>query len=1813
MSYFVEHHSRDGRIINCTIGTKGIRAPKRSRVNLDGLVQHLHNNHPEMAVEDLEDIISEGEMSDENGIDPMLISYHSQPSVTDTPDGTEYNASTTGSQLKEVYRSLETQFSSKQINKVSKSLEQLILMLIGFKFDTCLEAVVMRAISFLSGITEGGIVMTIKDSLLKYVGDIKTSTHTPTGFSIADIFILENSNTPEMAYESSKMFSSLKGAGQFTKHFSYIIGTVFAVAACKIKNVEFDHPTFKKLMAASNAETVNAIDLLDHATQLYNYASTVIVACIEQKSFQPMFLNSGTLAKAHAIYYKNKSLLNDMKASGVSTSEARKAMLVEMTACRQFMADFVKVNRDTFSTLSASSLYQQVEILFNDVRDFVCKIDAVKVPVGIHMHGPPKVGKSTLTAEFHEQICLARGVIYNPENCAQLNLLAQYQDELNNSTQCITINETLPIKEQYAKSTETAYNTALSLVDPVPYHPNRSNLEDKAKITMQHISVVSNGNEEEPFLHVARTHGAWCRRYLSFFVKVHPKYADEFERFDASKADGSGNYHLIDIYEIIYSGHSKKRVYQKYNGKETRGLNTRDAMDFVRIHATRHFAEQDMIDKHRRESKRNGCPICKRLARFCVCNTDHETVADYSIRHEVSSVISGLSKPNWCRESNCLGGYGSPCIFEDGTCVRCLQLEPPQESENETGSATEAGPVNEAEMGVVGMVASAGVSVAKETAMAWLNPFCKLGHLYSIDDNTFKYYREQLVQELLYWPDTIGCGFLSLFPERWETRSDGSPSLFGRGKDSFIRMLAAERQIFMPLTYLLRRAFTWACIWFCIACSWFYFCERYLDINYRKLEVPTAIRRTYRRWEWIPVYPEWSAEVFMNRDAFAEIGIRTTNYLDWSGYLRDLYTIQRWLGMIAYPWWVKRTSLVIVLEVKFVEWWRFPLYLAFGYFLFFFFYQWFRRACGFHKRYEYLKKKASSDKDLQCALYEKMRRHPTEYNDLVPTAVGLLGIMITGLVLWNKIRNKPELEIDREKTKTDNWSAFFNWRRDVPVPATIKNMASSEFGNKLSKCLTIASAEVNGKTRKIHGLYMEGGILLLPGHFFKIDPYKNEFLEDMNIELVTNGYKHKAKIYKSSLKFISGKDLVLVHIPDRPVLKDPLYEFLPKKTGSDSHKCVLMTKMNGDFSREILSAKYEDNIDCAGFNCGRGVSYISTTSGEGACGGIVYTDKRDPTILAFHIAGAPHTLGSRKGFAQELLYDSYCEAVKQLKAENPSVPKHAPEMKTVPQIRRGKKFWQAEGPHPKSIYFQEKLPSLHGMKLLGHNTNLDKYRSCVKKTTISDAIAEFCNRPNVYKAPDFKAPWECHNKAMDVILDRAHEVPPEALRWAVDDYLEPILKKIPSYINQYPHLCQVLTEDQMINGVEGSVFMRALNMSTSVGPPEYGSKLDSDLFIQLDDGPEGQKRYGLSNLGRSETEQMVKVMKSGEKYGAWVKTHLKDEVVAEDSNKIRIFYIMESLLAIQVRKYYLPVVEFISRNPLLCECAVGINCASKEWETMMQHVEELATDGQMTDWDYSKYDLRRSHDVTIATLNVYRRMAEMMGYRDDDLYMMDMIADELRNPIINWNGTVLMMFLWPSGNSITVYGNGGDNSLHQRVSFYTNGVAKLGLPEFLKLGPFRDNERIITYGDDGLAGSKPGVRSICDFPAKKSYFDSINMKITDAAKSATPAATVPKEQIDFLKRRSVLHPELGVRVGALDVNSIWKMGHMTTSKEDPETISLNAITTMLMEMFLHGEEEYEQLRTQLTNVARSEHIWTEQLEKTYDDRVIDWKSKYDGD
>jgi hypothetical protein len=336
VSCFLEHNSGTGRLIECTLGLKNINTwrwrgntlsyqetiEEKIKLEAASILTKMRNT-PESGEEtsptaymtaddDSQAYISadsEKPPVSEIKVDPDLARLHeceaSQMSseITDT----KHLRASLGMQMEKVQTQMKSTFSAGVIKQATRSIEQLVLLLVGLQYDTSLEAIVVRCVTFLSAITEGGVVSTLHDILTEYIKDAEIPDILQ-GKSVKEAFTVEKvSNAPEMlGADALAVWDTLK-QGIFTKHLSFILGTVFAFSTCKIKNVKFNHPIYEKMMEYSNAEEIDGMDLIDHGIKLYNWMSTVRMACIQEGSLEPMMMSSKTLTKCHEkLYYWQK-------------------------------------------------------------------------------------------------------------------------------------------------------------------------------------------------------------------------------------------------------------------------------------------------------------------------------------------------------------------------------------------------------------------------------------------------------------------------------------------------------------------------------------------------------------------------------------------------------------------------------------------------------------------------------------------------------------------------------------------------------------------------------------------------------------------------------------------------------------------------------------------------------------------------------------------------------------------------------------------------------------------------------------------------------------------------------------------------------------------------------------------------------------------------------------------------------------------------------------------------------------------------------------------------------------------------------------------------------------------------------------------------------------------------------------------------------------------------------------------------------------------------------------------------------------------
>lgn len=433
-------------------------------------------------------------------------------------------------------------------------------------------------------------------------------------------------------------------------------------------------------------------------------------------------------------------------------------------------------------------------------------------------------------------------------------------------------------------------------------------------------------------------------------------------------------------------------------------------------------------------------------------------------------------------------------------------------------------------------------------------------------------------------------------------------------------------------------------------------------------------------------------------------------------------------------------------------------------------------------------------------------------------------------------------------------------------------------------------------------------------------------------------------------------------------------------------------------------------------------------------------------------------------------------------------------------------------------------------------------------------------------------------------------LPADHLEWAAQDYLSGFART-PDVLAE--HL-RPLTWDETLNGIDGVRFIDSMNWSTSMGPGLRGNKAAwaTEWFDE-----NGNVRRDMIPVIWEYVKQAEMTLAEAVRIGFLFNATPKDEPTPADKDKVRLFMVASIVCTLLVRKYFTPVCRLLQMTTVVSECAVGFNCTSEDWDSMMKHLEryQLAFDG-----DHSKYDLMKPAQLSMASYKILILLAAMGDYTADDLYTMQMLTSELLVPLVSFAGSVYLLDgSTPSGIPVTVIVNGLDNSLMNRCAY------KSLFPQ-ARVGEFRRYVSHVNYGDDFI-NTVSWWRSSFNFLSVKEYLGKYGMKITPGIKTAQGKRFVPLEDLVFLQRHSVKLPELDFRVGALKEESIIKpLLAVVKGSLDPATAAAVNIDGALREFVYHGEEIYEDRRKWLTKIAIDHgitHLCTV-LDKPYLDLLL---------
>lgn len=789
-----------------------------------------------------------------------------------------------------------------------------------------------------------------------------------------------------------------------------------------------------------------------------------------------------------------------------------------------------------------------------------------------------------------------------------------------------------------------------------------------------------------------------------------------------------------------------------------------------------------------------------------------------------------------------------------------------------------------------------------------------------------------------------------------------------------------------------------------------------------------------------------------------------------------------------------------------------------------------------------------------------------------------------------KLQPSTVEDVKQRDTEKSQWAVVR--KANLPVSDASLTVKADDLHKCAIKNLRYASVKFGDSVMMSNVFFLTSNVFVIPKHYFDnseiltLSCYQDGDHVGSNFETVVS--------LKTSY-VVPNTDFVLCYSGTGGSFKN-LSKFLPLSRIIQSGPGVMAYRCKGG---ELITANAMLNAcetsNGTGIFLGGNYGNLTINTFQGMCGAVWSTMTTAPFIAGFHLGG--HA-GTPEGCFGSLSIEDFNAGVEFLK----SVPGFT-------LTGSGEYFT------PKvlgvNILTDKKMSFKSPMNYLPHNSQFQYFGSCVGETTsrsdvrrtpISDTLAFVCNVPNIWGAPKMQPEWFGWQTCLENASLPGKCFSPELLASAVRDYREPLLKLIASgmWNNITP-----LNNHQNLNGIPGCRFIDAINLNTAIGYPLVGAKRKHVIEHEPTLEHPCNREFTPEIMG--EIERVESFYLRGERAFTVAKACKKDEALPIAKEKVRIFYGNPIALTFLIRKYYLPVLRFLQMNPLLSECAVGINSQGPEWDEFYTHAVKHGEE-RLFGGDYGKYDQKLPSQLLLAALNVLISLAQQCDYTDQDIGVMRAMTGDIVYALIAFNGDLvgLQSGTHISGNSLTVILNGICGSLNLRCFFYTQYPTSVS---------FRDAVSIMTYGDDNIGSvssefPKFNIKGCSEFLATYGQIYTMPDKESELLPYLGPG------DFEFLKRQNVYHEALGCNIGALSQKSIFKSLHCYLRPKKCALTPLEACATnidgALREWFCHGEEIYEQRREEM-NIVAAEHgiqFMCAELDKTYAQCVQKWLDTY---
>lgn len=475
-------------------------------------------------------------------------------------------------------------------------------------------------------------------------------------------------------------------------------------------------------------------------------------------------------------------------------------------------------------------------------------------------------------------------------------------------------------------------------------------------------------------------------------------------------------------------------------------------------------------------------------------------------------------------------------------------------------------------------------------------------------------------------------------------------------------------------------------------------------------------------------------------------------------------------------------------------------------------------------------------------------------------------------------------------------------------------------------------------------------------------------------------------------------------------------------------------------------------------------------------------------------------------------------------------------------------------------------------------------RSKVRPTLLGKSILEQRGWDVPFTAPklDDWRPWRL--ALLDATQKKFGALSPKMMKEIARAFADDIIEGLDA---EKLKILEPLSDKATINGLPGVRFIDKMNFKSSMGEPYNRTKKG---FLE---GTEGDMKFVEEINDR--IAHILGCYAQGQRASPVFSAQLKDEPRHRDKvaqGKVRVFTAAPADWSFVVRKFLLPFAKLMQENPFVFESSPGCTAQSQEWQAYYVYLVQHGV-ARLIAGDYGKFDKKMEALIILMAFYIIRCIFAAAGWSEEELVVIDCIAEDTAYAYINFNGDLVMFFgSNPSGHPFTVIINCLVNCLYMRFAFVKLSPFEGSVYEVARM--FKRYVCLLTYGDDNAMGVSP-LADWFNHTAIQDALESIGVEYTMADKESGSRPFIHIREVAYLKRTWRWDEDVGAVVCPLEEGSIHKMLTICnpSDTESPELHMASVMSSAINEWFWYGRERFEKERAWLIDLAKKNNLYEE--------------------